>query len=226
MNNTSFLPACPLAVATCSRNSCTLYPQDASFHIELQTNPPTVLTRFCNNDVPDAFELYSNRETVKYLDLGGELKTLPQANLILQQYHRIWEEHQIGPLAIREKFTGKVIGRSGLKISQSPEVVELFPFNGSNPIPLKLKEKFQIGWVIRPEFRNKGIVIQAAKSVSDYGFKVKKLNEIAAFIRIENYPSVKVARKLGMSLVGSFCWNGHLWEYYSLTKENYSSDWK
>lgn len=224
MNNTSFLPACPFKVATCSRNSCTVSPQDTSFKIELQTNPPTVLTRFCLNDASDLFEIKSNPDTMQYM--GGAMRTLPEVALTLGQYYQIWEQHQIGPLAIREKFTGKVIGRSGLKISQSREVVEVFPFNGSNPIPLKLNEKFQIGWVIRPEFRKKGIVIQAARSVLDYAFKVKKLSDIVALIRIENYPSVKVARKLGMSLVGSFCWNGHLWEYYSLTKENYSSDWK
>lgn len=183
-----------------------------------------VLDRFCNNDLPDLLELYSNLETMQYM--GGAMSTLPEVALTLKQYYRIWEQHQIGPLAIREKFTGKVIGRTGIRISESPEVVELFPFNGSNPIPLKLNEKFQIGWVIRPEFRKKGIVIQAARSVLDYAFKVKKLSDIVALIRIENYPSVKVARKLGMSLVGSFGWNGHLWEYYSLTQDNYSSDWK
>jgi RimJ/RimL family protein N-acetyltransferase len=201
-----------------------LYPQDASFHIELQTNPPTVLTRFCNKDVHDLFEVYSNFYTMQHM--GGAMRTLPEVALTLGQYYRIWEKYQTGPLAIRDKFTDRVIGRTGLRISESEEAVELFPFNGSDPIPLKLSDRWQIGWVLSPEFRGKGIATQAAHAVLEYAFKVQKLNEIAAFIRIENYASVKVARKLGMSLVGSFLWNGYLWEYHSLSQENYSSDWK
>jgi ribosomal-protein-alanine N-acetyltransferase len=224
MNNTSFLAACPLGVATCSRNSCTVSPQDASFKIELQTNPPTVLTRFCNNDVHDLFEVYSNLYTMQYM--GGAMRTLPEVALTLGQYYRIWEKYQTGPLAIRDKFTDRVIGRTGLRISESEEAVELFPFNGSDPIPLKLSDRWQIGWVLSPEFRGKGIATQAAKRVLEYAFEVKKVDEVAAFIRIENVASVKVARKLGMSLVGSFMCNGYLWEYHSLSQENYSSDWK
>jgi RimJ/RimL family protein N-acetyltransferase len=188
----------------------------------LRTTPRIILTPFCKKDVPDLFELYRDPDTMQYM--AGAL-SLPEVDLIVRQYQCHWKVHGIGPMAIREALTGKVIGRTGLRISESVEVVDLDLTDGS-VVPLKLDAKTQIGWVIHPQYRKKGIVTEAANAVLEYGFTVKKVTEVAAFIRIDNYASVKVARKLKMSLVGSFFWKGHLWEYHSLTQENYSTYWK
>jgi RimJ/RimL family protein N-acetyltransferase len=210
-----------VGVATCPRKIGTSSPQEkpaSVFTIQLRTTPRIILTPFCKKDVADLFQLYSNPETMQYM--GGAVKHLPEVDLILGQYQRHWKLHGIGPMAIREARTGKVIGRTGLRISESVEVVDLDLTDGC-VVPLKLDAKTQIGWVIHPQHRKKGIVTEAANAVLEYAFKVRKVNEVAAFIRIDNYASVKVARKLGMSLVGSFLLNGYLWEYHSLTLDNF-----
>jgi RimJ/RimL family protein N-acetyltransferase len=226
MHNNTFSPSLPVGAVTCPDNSYAASPSEKPTFCksELSTNPATELTLFSEKDAPALLELYINPETMRYK--GGPIKTLPEINLVLEKYERQWGLHGVGPMAIREAATGSVIGRTGLRVSDSEEVVELFPLNASASVSFKLNQKYQIGWVNRPEFRNKGIATVAAKSVLDYAFQIKKVDEVAAFIRIENYPSVAVARKLKMSLVGSFCFGGHLWEYHSLTQENYSNYWK
>lgn len=181
---------------------------------------PGVLTPFCREDLPELSQLYCDPETMEHL--GGPL-TLSQVETVLGEYIQQSRKFPFGPNAIRDAEQKQLIGRTGLRVSNSDQIIELFPANGSNNTTcFALKNKVQLGYVINPNFRNKGIATQAAKAILDFGFRCWEINEICAFMRAENYGSVVVARdKLKMNCLGNFVFNDDLWFYYSLTREAY-----
>ena len=70
----------------------------------------------------------------------------------------------------------------------------------------------EIGYVINPDFRGKGIAVEAARLVAEFGFENLALNRIEARYMIGNDASRRVMEKLGMSFEGvareAICVNG------------------
>ena len=60
----------------------------------------------------------------------------------------------------------------------------------------------EIGYVINPEFRGKGIAVEAAKRVLAFGFDELGLNRISARYMVGNDASRRVMEKLGMTFEG------------------------
>ena len=70
----------------------------------------------------------------------------------------------------------------------------------------------EIGYVINPDYRGKGIAAEAAKKVIEFGFANLGLNRIEARYMVGNDASRKVMEKLGMQFEGvardAICVNG------------------
>jgi [ribosomal protein S5]-alanine N-acetyltransferase len=64
------------------------------------------------------------------------------------------------------------------------------------------KHKGEIGYVIHPDFRGKGIASKAVKLLTDYGFKKYKLKRISAMGRVKNKASARVLEKAGYQCEG------------------------
>jgi len=60
-------------------------------------------------------------------------------------------------------------------------------------------QTYEIGWVFNKAYQNNGYATEAAKALVDYGFEVLKLHRIIATCQPENYPSWRVAEKIGMT---------------------------
>jgi ribosomal-protein-alanine N-acetyltransferase len=60
----------------------------------------------------------------------------------------------------------------------------------------------EIGYVINPAYRGKGIAVEAAMRVIDFGFSELGLNRIEAKYIVGNDASRRVMEKLGMSFEG------------------------
>lgn len=60
----------------------------------------------------------------------------------------------------------------------------------------------EIGYVLNPEYRGRGIAAEAAKSVLRFGFEELGLNRIEARFMVGNDASKRVMEKLGMSYEG------------------------
>ncbi len=60
----------------------------------------------------------------------------------------------------------------------------------------------EIGYVINPEYRDKGIAAEAATAVLEYGFTTLGLNRIEARYMTGNLASRRVMEKLGMTFEG------------------------
>ncbi|KAA0563497.1 GNAT family N-acetyltransferase [Bacillus sp. CH30_1T] len=63
---------------------------------------------------------------------------------------------------------------------------------------------YEIGWVLNPEYCNKGYASEAALGVLKYGFEELDLHRIVATCQPENVPSYRVMEKIGMRREGYF----------------------
>jgi ribosomal-protein-alanine N-acetyltransferase len=85
----------------------------------------------------------------------------------------------------------------------------------------------EIGYMIMPQYHNKGFVTEAAKAITNYGFNQLNLNSIEAVIAPENTASEKVLLKNNYIKEGHFiekeCYNGVFLDQviYTLLKRNF-----
>jgi RimJ/RimL family protein N-acetyltransferase len=99
---------------------------------------------------------------------------------------RIGKSREDGPaprhglLAILDGADGAFLGRTGLKYWPQFEETEL-------------------GWVLQPEARGRGVATEAAGAALRWGAATFDLPYITAMIRPDNTPSIAVAERLGFS---------------------------
>jgi RimJ/RimL family protein N-acetyltransferase len=61
---------------------------------------------------------------------------------------------------------------------------------------------YEIGWMILPEFQNRGIASQAVREVLERARGVRKFGQIHAFPAVTNGPSNKICEKNGFTNLG------------------------
>lgn len=59
---------------------------------------------------------------------------------------------------------------------------------------------YEIGWVLRKDYRNKGFTTEAGKALLKYAFDVLSADKVIAHCDIRNKASENVMKKLGMTL--------------------------
>ncbi|HEX5990118.1 MAG TPA: GNAT family N-acetyltransferase [Solirubrobacterales bacterium] len=90
-----------------------------------------------------------------------------------------WAQRGHGFVVLLDRVGGRFLGRSGLKFW--PEFGET-----------------ELGWVLRPEARGRGLATEAAGALLRWGFESFDLPYITAMIRPDNAASIAVAERLGM----------------------------
>ena len=62
---------------------------------------------------------------------------------------------------------------------------------------MKEHVRAEIGYALIPKFWGKGIMLEAAKTVLDFGFETMKLHSVEANVNIQNQRSISLLNKLG-----------------------------
>ncbi len=164
--------------------------------------------RLTIDDAQEIFELRSNPETMKYIPRPLAITTddaLKHINLIND---KIDENIDIN-WAITEKNNDKCIGIIGF-FSTQPE-----------------NFRTELGYMLLPEYHNKGYVTESVKTLLNYAFHTLNFNSIEATINPDNVASEKVLQKNGFvkeaHLAENFYHNGKFIDsvIYSLLKRNY-----
>ncbi|WP_424766815.1 GNAT family N-acetyltransferase [Paenibacillus sp. sgz302251] len=129
-------------------------------------------------DVRDIFELYSNKEVMRYTPLSP-FSTQEDA---VQEMYWHWEifTRQIGlRWVMEEKQSGKVIGSCGF-LNYSKE-----------------NSRTEIGYDLTPSFWRQGMMAEAAARIVAFGFREMGLNRIEAKVEPANIASIRLLTKLG-----------------------------
>ena len=134
--------------------------------------------KLTNNDVEEVFELRSNPETMKYIPRPLVTTTEEALEHIKLINDKIDSNKDIN-WAVTEKNSNKCIGIMGF-YRMKPE-----------------NYRTELGYMILPEFHNKGYVTEALKTLLDFAFNVLNFHSIEAVIDPENRASEKVLLKNG-----------------------------
>lgn len=114
-----------------------------------------------------------------------------------------WISKNPNKYAVWEKETNTLIGMGGL----TP-----WTFDG--------EEMIDITYRLRESAWGKGYGRELAEALVDYGFNVKKLEEITATITPDNIPSKKIAEKLGLKFDKKILLLGVETDLYRLSRTN------
>lgn len=183
--------------------------------LELNFNPFPVLQtqrlslrQITMADAEDFFLLRSNKEAMKYIDKALFQSVTDAYELI----NRIEE----GVMA-NERISW------GISLKENPKLIGTISFHRIE------KEHFraEVGYMLFPEYWNKGLLSEAMKAVLDFGFNTVKLHSIEGIINPKNLISAKLLQKFGFVKEAyfkeSFFYNGNFLdtEIYSLLKSDY-----
>ncbi|SNY95769.1 GNAT family N-acetyltransferase [Halomonas sp. hl-4] len=156
------------------------------------------------DDVPELTAILSDPEVMKYSIRGvcDEAATRRFIEWCLE----IYAAHSIGPWALVEKVSGKLVGFCGV----SPEKV--------NDV-----EESGLGYRLAKQYWSKGLASEAVQAVLHVAFNQKQLSSVVVIIEPENIGSLKVAEKAGFSTFDTMEFHGRLVRLYRLTSKQWSA---
>ncbi len=175
------------------------------------TSERIVLRNICDDDIKDVYNLFSNKETMYFLDL-------PHPNL---EYTKTYIEHLIKKYDENPRRCWKLAIIS-LKTQDFMGVVEL------NIETSYIEEgRADLSYYLLPNHWNKGYATEASKLIIKFGFEFLKLNKITAGCLQLNTASEKVMLRCNMLKEAEFKkhtkFNGH-WinrVEYAILKDEY-----
>lgn len=165
-----------------------------------------IMRPFTESDVPNIFELDSKPEVHEFLG-KKPITTMKEAEKIIQDILRQYEENDLGRLAVIEKSTNSFVGWSALKYE-------------TNVIP---SPYYDIGYRLLPRFWGKGIATVTALAALKYGFEERGFDKICGAAEIANIASNKVLLKIGLKLKETLELFETPCHWYELTREQWES---
>jgi ribosomal-protein-alanine N-acetyltransferase len=147
------------------------------------TTERLILRKMLPTDADDMFEYAQNPIVTQFLLWEPHV-----TRKFTQSYLKFIQSQYAGAMffdwAVTLADSGKMIGTCGFARLDLPNRVG------------------EIGYVLNPDFRARGIAVEAARAVIDFGFKNLALHRIEARFMQGNDASRRVMEKLGMSFEG------------------------
>ncbi|MBS1551451.1 MAG: GNAT family N-acetyltransferase [Bacteroidetes bacterium] len=144
-----------------------------------------ILKELSLNDAEDIFEIYSNEEVMKYFG-KNTYKDLSEAELMIEMCIRAFKNKEGIRWGIVFKNSGELIGSAGI---------------------WRIIEKHlrgEIGYDLKITHWNKGIMTEALRAVTEFGFSKMNLHSLEANIDPDNAASRRLLGKIGFSKEGYF----------------------
>lgn len=127
----------------------------------------------------------------------------PEAEERLRVNEREWLERGHGIFAVVDRVSGELLGRAGLKYW--PQFAET-----------------ELGWVLRRDVWGHGYATEAAHACLDWGFEFLDVPYITAMIHPDNDASIRLARRIGMSVVRDDVLLGDPIVVFSIKRDHWS----
>jgi RimJ/RimL family protein N-acetyltransferase len=139
-----------------------------------------LLREFVESDAEPYFLLGSNPVVIRYTGADRFTSVKHALDVLRARPIQDYKRHGFGRLACVLKSSAAVIGFAGLKRLEDLGEVDL-------------------GYWLMPEYWGRGLATEAGRAVLDEGFGRIKLERIIGLVHPENYASIRVLEKLGMS---------------------------
>lgn len=128
------------------------------------------------SDLHAFVELHADPSVNRFVGSFSQQQALER----LAEVERQWAERGHGLCAVELRSSGEFIGRSGLQYWQQFDEIEL-------------------GWTLKAQQWGHGYATEAAQACLDWGFTTLEAEYFTALMKPGNFPSVKVAERLGFS---------------------------
>lgn len=138
-----------------------------------------LLRPFVQEDLDPFAAIVANPQVIGNATYSGQPMNRSQAFNWLCMMLGHWHLRGFGIWAVEEKSSGKFIGRIGLQYLDWFDDVELV-------------------WMLDHTAWGKGYGTEGARAAVDFGFGLRQLPAITAVIRVDNEPSQRLAKRLGM----------------------------
>jgi RimJ/RimL family protein N-acetyltransferase len=126
--------------------------------------------------------------------------------LAIERYDRHWEAHGFGRLAVVDRATGELLGRTGVMREPDWEATAC---------------KDEIGWAIAPARWGEGIATEAATAALRDAYERAGLERVVSFASPANTASLRVMARLGFLPGGTAEWKAESVEWHSLSADRF-----
>ena len=153
-------------------------------HIPTLETERLILRKISPKDARDMFEYSSDADVTKFLLWDPH----PDLSYTMEYVDYLQERYALGDFcdwALILKSNQKMIGTCGFTNIDLPNA------------------SAEIGYVLNPAYRGKGIIPEAAKAVIAFGFERLSLVRVSAICMKENAASLRVMQKCGMKTEGT-----------------------
>jgi pimeloyl-ACP methyl ester carboxylesterase/RimJ/RimL family protein N-acetyltransferase len=151
-------------------------------------------------DLDELVALHAEPEVMRFWGPFDRVKLIEWVQLT----QRDWADRGCGRVAIIERATGRVLGRTGLKYL--PEFGET-----------------EVGWVLHPDVWGCGFATEAARACAEWGFEELEVPYLTSMIDPENSRSIAVAERLGMTPLRNDVLLGDPVVVYSISREQWTA---
>jgi len=128
-------------------------------------------------DYDDLYRLNTDPDVAKTM---GGTRTTKQTQERIETWIQSWKSKGYGVWVLREKTTGKFVGRAGLLDYLIDGTLET-----------------ELLYALMPDFWNRGLATEIGKRIIAYAFEEIGLEELVCFTLHENKASQRVVEKLG-----------------------------
>jgi [ribosomal protein S5]-alanine N-acetyltransferase len=171
--------------------------------MELNT-PRLILRSFRENDVDAMAQLFANPDFMRF-SLGIFTERKKTVDFIEKVMG--WDRASIpSQFAVVPRGERAVIGYCGFY--HHPEV----------------PGEVEIGYRLHPDYWNRGLITEAARTVRDHAFTDLKLPRVISLIHPENVPSRRVAEKNGMKVEKEITFRGFPTLVYALSRQQWTAN--
>lgn len=158
--------------------------------------PRLYLRRFEKSDAENLFLLNLDPEVIQYTgDISFENIAAAQRFIA---YYDHYDKYNFGRWAVIEKSTHEFLGWCGLKYTPN-------------------SDEYDIGFRFFQKYWNQGFATEAAKACMVLGFEKYQLRTIVGRAQKENTASIKVLKKIGLTYIGDFEFDGN---YVAVYRKN------
>ena len=145
------------------------------------------LCEFSTDDAPFVVELMNDESYLRFIGDRG-IKTVDDArNYLLNGPIKSYQQFGFGLFLVKLKESDIPVGTCGL--IKRPELDDV-----------------DVGYAFLAEFRGKGYATEAGRAVIDYARTGAGLKRVVAITVPDNYASIKVVEKLGLSFEKTIIW--------------------
>ena len=142
-----------------------------------------LLRTFNEGDVEALFGFRGDPEVMRFSITGPETRADIQTKYLPGCWRR-YARDGLGQWAVVRKSDGLCVGECGICVQE-----------------VAGEREFEISYRLRRDSWGNGLATEAARACCDYGFKQAGLRRLISIIQFENTASIRVAEKMGMTLV-------------------------